>query len=274
MLRRSLCSLAAAALLAGCGLPGAVPSGAPSTAEAPATVALQAHDLPAGTIYAPAGLAAEEQQGWSKRIERAVAVLTATDLGPSDDDWTGRLVVELPGTAADYQTLAGPAGPLAAAVTRCRDGASRITVNPAIRQADPDYLDALVLHEAVHVATAAACRETPLWIEEGLAEWLTVHHHPAAERANREWLTRELAGGLPSGLPRDEDFQGPASQVSGAYALAVLAVEVAIGRLGQERAMAYFAAPDEATTGQIAAAYLDELRVRLSPPTATASAPR
>ncbi|MGC3954001.1 MAG: hypothetical protein QM804_07085 [Propionicimonas sp.] len=271
MVRRWFPALAAALLLAGCGSPD--PS-VPTPAAATPSVVLSPTDTAAGTVYAPADLDGDARRAWLERLRRTVGILADTDLGPADDDWDGRLAVELPQTSADYAALAGPAGAEAAAVTRCLGDGSRITINPAVRDTGADYLDALVLHEAVHAATGSACRPAPLWIEEGLAEWLTVQHHPAAAQTNQQWLTRELAGGLPSGLPEDAAFQGTAEQVSGGYALAVFAVDTAIGRLGQARAMAYFAAPDEPTTRQLTGWYLDGLRARLGPPAATASAPR
>lgn len=257
-------------LLTGCGSPAApvtdLASPSPSSS-------LQAAENAAGRVDAPPGLGGQERQAWLDRIERTVAVLVDSDLGPAVEGWDGRIVVELP-DAGDYATLAGPGGAQAAAVTRCLGDGSRITVNPAIRDADADYLDSLVLHESVHVATGSACRDAPLWIEEGLAEWLTVAHHTSAEQSNRQWLTHELAGGLPAGLPDDQAFQGTAAEVSGGYALAVFAVDTAVGRLGHDRAMAYFAAPDEQTTRQLTDWYREGLRARLGPPSATANAPR
>lgn len=244
--------LVALVLLAGCGRV------APTTTGV-APVALQPIETDAGTLLAPADLAPAERTAWLDRLARTVASVDEADFGPLDDDWDGRLVVELPATADDYAALAGADGAEAAAVTRCADGSSSITINPRVAAEGPGYLDALLLHEAVHAATGAGCADAPLWIEEGLAEWFAAQHDPAARDANQQWLDHELAAGLPAGLPQDADFAGTAAQVSGAYALAVFAVATAVEHLGHDPAMAYFADPDEATTARIIRWHLDGL---------------
>lgn len=263
-------SVVTLALLAGCapaaGL-SAVPTAAPS-------IALRTTDAPAGTLLAPAELAPDEQRAWLMRIDRAAATVANADLSPLDEGWNGRIVVELPVTQGDYLTLAGTEGRDAAATTRCDGDGARITINPRIHTEPSSYLDALLLHEAVHAATGAACTDAPLWIEEGLAEWLAERHDVATAQANQQWLDHELAAGLPSGLPPDPAFGGTSARVSGAYALAAFAVATAIENLGQDRAMAYFAAPDEQTTGRLTEWYRAGLRARLTPPSATASAQR
>ena len=277
----------AVALLAGCS-PAPLPSSPATpgpTVVAPASTTpepvegstvppLQPVAASAGTLYVPGDAEATEQQTWLERLDRASAALARADLGSLTDGWDGRIVVELPSTHEGYLALAGPEGDGAAASTRCDAGDSRITINPVVRAEPSGYLDSLLLHEAVHAATGAGCADTPLWTEEGLAEWLTEQHDPAAQQANQQWLAHELAAGLPAGLPPDTAFRGTAAQVSGAYALAAFAVDTAIQRLGRARAMAYLAAPDEPTTRQLTAWYLDGLRAWLAPPPATASAQR
>ncbi len=250
--------LAGMTLLAGC-----APSSAP-TLEEPPTGALEPTAVAGGTLYATAELVPAQRQAWLERIERSSAVVADAGLGSLDDDWDGQVIVELPVTTRDYTVLAGSGSDTAAAVTRCDPEGSRIAINPRVRAESADYLDSLLLHEAVHVATGSACTDAPLWIEEGLAEWLTAEHHAATQQANQQWLDHELAvGGLPTGLPADASFWGSADQVSGAYALAAFAVATAIEQLGQDQAMAFFAAPDESTTGQLTEWYLAGLRARL-----------
>ncbi len=264
--------LLTATLVVGCAQPAPPP--ATETAPSPRET-LQVTDSAFGRLLAPASLRPEQRRAWLERIERTSATLAGAELGPLDDDWDGVIVVELPATQRDYTVLAGGGSDQAAAVTRCDGEESPITVNPAVEAAAEEYLDALLLHEAVHAATGSACRPTPLWIEEGLAEWLTVQHSATAERENREWLDHRLAAaGLPSGLPQDSAFRGSAAELSGAYALAVAAVATAVEHLGREAAMAYFAAPDDRTTELIADWYLSRLRERPVPAPASANAPR
>lgn len=272
-MRRPLLILGlAVTLLAGCAQP-ATPVVTPSPPTQAPPVELIATTTASGTLWAPVDLPTGRRHVWLERIDRTAAILADTDLSPLDDDWDARVVVELPSTTTDFTRLAGSDSGEAAAVTRCDAIGSRITINPRLGSAEPAYLDALLLHEAVHAATGAACRLTPLWIEEGLAEWVTVQHSPDAADTNRQWLDHALAtDGVPSGLPPDDAFQGTAAQLSAAYALAVFAVDTTVRKLGQPAAMAYFAAPDDPTTAKVTVWYLDGLAARL--PTATASASR
>lgn len=263
MVRRSLVLVAVAALLSGCAPavepprePGAVPTSTPSS------VVLEPAETDGGTLYAPAGLSADERQEWLRRLGWAAATVRETDLGSLTEAWDGRIAVELPAGQADYLALAGPGSEQAAASTRCDADGSRIAINPVIRGEPSSYLDALLLHETVHAATDSGCAEAPLWIEEGLAEWLTEQHDPGARHTNQLWLDRELAAGLPSALPADDAFRGSASEISGAYALAAFAVTTAVGNLGHDQAMAFFADPDARTTTQVAQLYLAALRAR------------
>lgn len=271
MRRRPLALVVLVTLFVGCA-PAAAPSIVPTIAS-PGTT-LQSTETTAGVLHAPADLAPGEQRTWLERLDQTSATVLGSDLGPLDDGWDGRIIVELPPTQHDYLALAGPGGDGAAASTRCEAEGSRIAINPLVRAESSSYLDALLLHEAVHAATASACTDAPLWMEEGLAEWLTEQHDPATQQANRQWLAHELAAGLPSGLPADAAFRGTAAQVSGAYALAAFAVATAIERLGQAQVMAYLAAPDEPTTVRITEWYLAGLRARLVPPSASANAQR
>lgn len=254
------------ALLGGCSSAATTATPEPPVSHT-GRVALVSSTTASGTLWAPEDLPSGEHRAWLDRLDRVVAILAGSDLEPLDREWDGRLVVELPATAEDYTRLAGSGSDEAAAVTRCGDDGSPITVNPGIRSQDDDYLDSLLLHEAVHAATGSACVPGPLWIEEGVAEWLTTEHHELAREANRQWLDHELAAaGVPSGLPADAAFQGTAAQISGGYALATFAVATAVEHLGHQAAMAYFAAPDDATTDRIAGWYLAGLRARLDDP--------
>lgn len=247
--------MVALVLFAGCAAPVAPPA-VPRAEPA----ALQPIETDAGTLLAPADIDPAERTAWLARLTRTVDTLGEADFGALDDDWDGRLVVELPATVDDYTALAGADAGEAAAVTRCVDGASSVTINPQVEAEEPGYLDGLLLHEAVHAATGSGCTDAPLWIEEGLAEWFAAQHDPAAQEANQQWLDHELAAGLPTGLPQDAAFAGTSAQVSGAYSLAVFAVATTVGHLGHDPAMAYFAAPDDLTTSRITRWYLDGLR--------------
>lgn len=234
-----------------------------------------AHQGTHATLLAPAGLDWATRDAWRERLDWAAQTLAESGLDPLDADWDGRLLLELPPTGQWYQRLAGADGGDAAAVTRCPAEGVRITVNPVVAGKDADYLDSLVLHEGVHVATGSSCDAAAAqWVEEGLAEWVACEHNEASLSANRQWVDSYLEGhGLPSALPADADFRGPADQVSAAYALARQAVASAVDRLGRPAAMEllhdhYEGVADAAGTAQLTRWYLDDL-ARLS-----GSAPR
>jgi len=218
------------------------------------------------TVLAPPDLGEEARDAWLSRVESAQRTLAGTDFGPLDDGWDGELVVELPDTASHYQELAGAGVEDAAAVTRCPSEGARITINPVVATSGAGYLESLVLHEAVHVATGSSCGgEAPQWVEEGLAEWVASEHSGDALAANQAWVAAYLADhGVPEALPADAEFTADPDSVSAAYGLARLAVAVAVDRLGTAAAMDYFAraytgeAP-QATGARLTAWYRAEL---------------
>ncbi len=246
-----------------------------ATTACAATTAATRHDEPtlqavpatSGTLLVPPGFDEAARQDWLARLDRTAAALTRASLAPLVAGWDGDLLVELPPNRQWYARLAGPGSEQAAAVTRCLDGKGRITVNPVVADEDAGYLDTLVLHEGVHVATGSSCAgRADQWVEEGLAEWLACEPDPACLDASRQWVADHLAReGLPSGLPRDSEFTGSPDQVSAAYALARQAVASAVERLGEPAAMALFdshyrglADPD--ATRRLTAWYLADLQ--------------
>ncbi|MGB2766943.1 MAG: hypothetical protein WBC14_07605, partial [Propionicimonas sp.] len=128
------------------------------------------------------------------------------------------------------------------AVTVCDNGSPRIVVNPTQLDAGRGYLDALLIHEAVHVATNAPCDPAgPQWVREGLAEWVAAEHSPSTRAYDREWVVWHLSRHqVPRSLPSDADFTGADDdEVLSAYALSALAVDVAVRRLGRTGAMTF-----------------------------------
>ena len=195
-----------------------------------------------GTVIAPDTLVNARLTDWGRRLDRAATAVERSDLGSLDDGWNERLVVELPATAADYRALSSGTGVGAAAVTVCDNGSPRIVVNPTQLDEDRGYLDALLIHEAVHVATNAPCDPAgPQWVREGLAEWVAAEHSPSTRAYDREWVVWHLSRHqVPRSLPSDADFTGADDdEVLSAYALSALAVDVAVRRLGRTGAMTF-----------------------------------
>lgn len=223
----------------------------------------------AGTVLALQTVPTAQLTRWERRLGKAAEAVSQSRLGMLDEGWNGDLVIELPTTAAQFRVLSGEGGAGAAAVTVCQTGNPRIVINPTQLDEDAAYLDALLVHEAVHVATKASCEAAgPLWLREGLAEWVAVQHSPSTRDYDRDWVEWHLARGpVPHALPADADFGGSdPDQVLAAYALSQVAVDAAVRRLGQTRAMGFLAElmrsdqVDAQATKQLTGWYRAELR--------------
>ncbi|TYL49585.1 hypothetical protein FXB39_12880 [Nocardioides sp. BGMRC 2183] len=83
----------------------------------------------------------------------------------------------------------------------------RIALDPAVLDEDEVVLDRLIRHELTHAVLGDRGRGGPLWITEGLAEWVSVQRLAPAER---RLPTDALGvGARATALPRAEDFAGP-----------------------------------------------------------------
>ena len=181
------------------------------------------------TVIAGAG---QPLDRWTKLVGRAAADVRRRLPDPLAADWAGRVVVEVPAAARDFEAVLGqPPGRYAAiaAVTQLTGEAARpairIVVNPRASQlvAD-DQLAELLRHEIVHVATRSPQSPAPLWAVEGLAEWVALD--PGAGRRS-PGVAAVLSGvrrnGPPARLPVEADFAVGATELNQAYAEAWLA---------------------------------------------------
>lgn len=238
-MRRYAAGLVAAIVLAasGCTTPSPSP---PASSPVETADTLTPITTAGGTLYISAGIGSADEASWTTRLTWATEVLKGTELGGLDDHWDGTLSVELLTDPAWYRRLAGQDASAAAAVSRCEHGAVTITVNPRILSAAAEYLDSLLLHEGVHAATGSPCSpEGPLWVKEGLAEWVAGEHSASTRQATTAWVEDTVTSdGVPTALPDDAAFNG--SRRSAAYALASCAVAAAVEHAGTEWAMGYF----------------------------------
>lgn len=175
-------------------------------------------------------------QVWAERLDRAsVAVSSAGVVAPTAD-WAGGLVVELPADIGDFRTISGVDSAEASAATECGSGTPRIVVNPEVLGEDGTWLDAMLAHEAVHVATDSPCADDPpfLWATEGLAESVAAKVDPLLAGSNRK-LVRSYLGqhGVPEQLPTSvQDLTQ--------YALAEVAAEQVLAHLSPTAAVDFF----------------------------------
>lgn len=159
--------------------------------------------------------------------------------------WDGRLVVEVPNSAAALDRVLGtPRGSYAgiAAVTVSADGEARVDA-PVHVFVNPDQFARLrergaqvvMSHEAVHAATAADVSRAPDWLVEGFADYvalrdvdlpLSVTAAQAAEEVRRH--------GLPQSLPTPAELDAGASHLGATYELSWLACTTLAGAAGEQ----------------------------------------
>jgi hypothetical protein len=131
-----------------------------------------------------------------------------------------------------------------AAVTTAEDGlgarsdgrgADRVWTNtPVMASLSALGREIVLRHEITHVAVgAAATGRTPLWLEEGLAEYVGYRGSGVPLRvATRTVLAAERAGNGPTTLPDGGDFAGPGIAV--AYESAHLACSLVVREAGED----------------------------------------
>jgi len=176
-------------------------------------------------------------------IAGAGALLTSVEAGISDVsawvpyDWSRTVVVyalsdptfldsleDVPGDdPGDLDAVSFPAG----------DG-TRFVLNPRVLDDPGPDRDRLVRHELTHVAVGTHDDDAPVWLSEGLAEWVSVRPlAPEDRRLPHAALTAAQAGveGVVD-LPDDASFNDQDSQAH--YGLAWWAVEYVASSYGDE----------------------------------------
>lgn len=83
----------------------------------------------------------------------------------------------------------------------------RVLLSPHVLDQDPEGLDRLVRHELTHVAIGGEASGVPLWLSEGLAEYVSVQPIAPAERRLQADALDLAAAGV-TDLPTDDDFSG------------------------------------------------------------------
>jgi hypothetical protein len=159
--------------------------------------------------------------------------------------WSGQVAVLIPDDQREMSELVGEhlvLGKIAAvAVADTVDPTSgqargqRVVVNPA----NLDRLGALgrrvvLQHEVTHVATRGVTGPgTPIWLVEGLADWVGYLGSGLPARLVGDELRRQLrSGGWPGRLPSPADFRGDSARLSVAYEEAWSACRLIANRAG------------------------------------------
>ncbi|MFE6776162.1 hypothetical protein [Streptomyces sp. NPDC057702] len=184
--------------------------------------------------------------------------------------WAGRVVVLVPGSLGDMAALLGGSASgyrgIAAVTTGEIGGAGTVPADRVI--INPDAYDALgdlgrqvvMTHEATHVATRAhTSTSTPLWLSEGLADWVGYRETRTFPRQVAPELTRAVEGGqIPHALPGDDDFgfAGDGNVLAQAYEQGWLACRMIAEQWGERKLVAFYravgAAPDRDSAVRVA----------------------
>jgi hypothetical protein len=176
-------------------------------------------------------------------------------------DWSRTVVVYALGSPAFLSGLSDVPGgdPLALdAVSfpvRSGDGrlaATRIALHPRTLGSGPEAArsrDRLLRHEMVHVAVGEHDDRAPLWLSEGIAEYLSVQSLAPEDRTLSRAAVRAARTGLHA-LPADDAFTGLAHEAS--YGISWWACEALVASYGElalwQLLDAYAAAPADAGT--------------------------
>ena len=162
-------------------------------------------------------------------------------------DWTPRLVVEVPATAAALDdALGADEGTYAdvAAVTASADGSSgrgapvHVYINPQVfARLSAIGAKVVMSHEAAHVAAGAARSDLPLWLLEGFADYVALRDVDLPLRTTAAQVVAEVRrDGPPADLPADQAFDPAGARLGAAYEAAWLAC-VVIAETSGERAL-------------------------------------
>lgn len=187
----------------------------------------------------------EDLEGLARKADTAVSQVDRE----WPRSWPHRVVVESPSSLRDMaRLLDAPASSYEgiAAVTTGEAGeqtkasADRIVVNPeAYGDLSDEGQQVVLTHETVHVASRThTSGATPLWLSEGLADWIG---YGATDRtpkeAAAELVRAAKAGKLPRELPTDKDFRfgRDAAELGRAYESGWLACRLIADEWGRDK---------------------------------------
>lgn len=193
--------------------------------------------------------------GYAADADRAVAAVRRV----WGDRWARRVVLEVPGTLGDMAALLNASSAAyrgIAAVTTAELGspavpADRVIVNPeAFGELSGLGRQVVLTHETTHVATRAfTTSATPLWLSEGIADWIGYLSTGRTPRQVAPELARDVAAGkAPGDLPSNADFGTTAAGLAQAYEGGWLACRLIADQWGSGKLTTLYRALDNRTT--------------------------
>ncbi|WP_460351817.1 hypothetical protein [Actinoallomurus acanthiterrae] len=164
------------------------------------------------------------------------------------DGWSRRIVALAPATEQEAEELVGDVrnlGDIAALATvsgapagDSEHGADRVIITPtAFDRLNGLGRHVVLTHELVHVAMGGARdSRTPMWLIEGLADYVGYKKAGVSTRAaGRELAAEVAAGDVPAAPPGRSAFSGSGERLSAAYEEAWLACRMIAERYGEGR---------------------------------------
>lgn len=146
---------------------------------------------------------------------------------PSSPEPLTRLA-NLPGGSGDR--LDGVAYRVSGGVDGQRFAASRLVLHPRMLTARADERDRVLRHELTHVALGTRNDRLPMWLSEGIAEYVATHGLGRSERVIAQSAINAARSGAVV-LPTDSEFRATAS--SAQYGIAWYACEVVAQQFGE-----------------------------------------
>jgi len=177
-----------------------------------------------------------------------VAVRAVQAVWPGD--WSRRVVVVLPSSGADLETLVGvPGSGGVAAITSSRDtsgpAAVRVQLNPQVFPGlVPLARQILIRHEITHAAQyAASTRGVPAWLAEGTAEYIGYLGSGVPDEVVASSVLADVRSGeVPRRLPTEKDFElsGGSGDRRQAYEVSWAACRMIVDRYGRPALFALY----------------------------------
>lgn len=167
--------------------------------------------------------------------------------GVVGDRWARHVVALVPATEQKAEELVGDVrnlGDIAALAAFTGDeggkgtGEDRVVITPtAFGRLNPLGRHVVLTHELVHVAMGGARDgRTPMWLIEGLADYVGYKNAGVATKAAARELAELIASGdMPTALPGRTEFESSGDRLSAAYEGAWLACRMVAERYGEDK---------------------------------------